>query len=133
MNWQNLIVLGLTAALNYSFYTYKVFPKELRTLENPNEKHNAYVVNDFLHKEYKIMVASNIFNITTDSLKSDLKIKLYPLKEIDHTGDLSISLVTLGQVPVLSVDRFHFFFDEIKQDVTIERTFELKLTRRIWV
>lgn len=129
--------------LNSSCYTYKVFPKEYRKLENSTYKYNAYVVNDLIHKELKILESSDIFNITTDSSKADLRIKLYPLEEIDavqgytifgwNTGeDLSFGLITLGQLPISFDYRYRFKFDEIKQDAIIKRNFELKITHRIW-
>lgn len=143
MKKQHLILLGLIAVLTNSCYTYKVFPKEFRKLENSTNKYNAYVVNDFLHKEFKIIVSSNIFNITTDSSKADLKIKLYPMEEINAVdnytifgwnagGDLSFGLITLGQLPIFYDETLLFQYDEIKQDIIIKRNFELKITRRIW-
>ncbi len=141
---QHLILLGLIAVLNSSCYTYKIYPKEYRKLQNLKDKKNVYLINDYNKKEAEILKHSDIFNITTDSTKADLKIKLYPLKNVYYTednytvfgwnagGDLSFGLITLGQLPIFYDETLLFQYDEIKQDIIIKRNFELRITRRIW-
>lgn len=77
----HLLVLVFLVTLCSSCYSYKVFPKEYRKLENNKPKRSAYIENDTLKKELKILAYSELFEIVADSTKADLKIKLYPLKK----------------------------------------------------
>ena len=116
-----------------SCYTYKVYPKEYRKLENDNPKQNAFVVNDTLNKELEILVSSELFNIVTDSSAADLNIKLYPIEQSFVCGQpITISMLTVGQLPVILPDRYLFQFDETENGKTIKRKFELKIAQRVW-
>jgi len=143
MNMRFFIILSLLVGLNVSCYSYKIYPKKIRKLEPSINRYNAYVIEDYLREELKILESSKIFNITSDSLKADLKIKLYPLENINNkfgytifgwnTGeDLSFGLVTAGQIPIMFDENIRFKFDEISQAGVIKKDFVLKLTRRYW-
>ena len=133
MKKYHFILLSLLVLMNFSCYTFKVFPIEYRKLENLNVKKNAYVINDSLKKEFKIIKASNIFNIVVDSSNADLKIKLYPISRSWTCGQpLTLSMITVGQLPVYLPDRYYFKFDEINNDDIIEKNIELKIAQRFW-
>ncbi|WP_272149850.1 hypothetical protein [Tenacibaculum aiptasiae] len=128
-----LIILGLLAILCNSCYSYKIYPKEYRKLKNNNPKPSVYIDNDTLKKELKILTSSNLFNIISDSTKADLKIKLYPLKKSFVCGQpLTVSMLTIGQLPVYLPDRYYYQFDEIENGKVTKRKFDLKITQRIW-
>ena len=133
MKKQNFILLFIVTFLNSGCYTYKVFPKEYRKLENGTDKKNAYLINDSLKKEAEILKYSDIFNITTDSTKADLKIKLYPIERNWVCGQpLTLSMITIGQMPVYLPDLYFFKFDEIQKDIIVENKMQLKLAKRVW-
>ncbi|WP_411893698.1 hypothetical protein [Winogradskyella sp. A2] len=133
MKIKQLISLGLLTVDCTSCYTYKIYPKEYRKLENNNPKLTAYIVKDSLKKEHKIMMSSDLFEIISDSSQADLKIKLYPLQQNFVCGQpLTISILTIGQLPVTLPDRYLYRFDEIKNDTVTERKLELKLAQRVW-
>ncbi|MCA1764312.1 MAG: hypothetical protein LC664_15165 [Flavobacteriales bacterium] len=80
MKKTHLIILGLLAIVCSSCYSYKVYPKEYRKLENDDLKRSAYVMRDTLKKELEILASSKLFEIISDSTRADLKIKLYPIE-----------------------------------------------------
>ena len=129
----HLLILGLLATLCSSCYSYKIYPKEYRKLENDNVKRNAYVENDTLKKELKILASSELFKITSDSTKADLKVKLYPMiKNFSCGQPMIVSMLTVGQLPVYFPDKYLFRFDEIEKDRITPRNLELKIAQRIW-
>ena len=133
MKKAHLLILGLLVIFFCSCYTYQVFPKEFRKLENENPKRNAYVENDTLKTELEILASSELFEITSDSTKADLKIKLYPLKQRFVCGQpLTASMLTIGQIPVYLPDIYLYRFDEIENGKTTERKLELKIAQRVW-
>ena len=88
---------------------------------------------DTLKREFKILASSDIFVITSDSTSADIKVKLYPLEQSFVCGQpLTISMLTIGQFPVILPDRYLFKFDEIEQGVTTKRELELKIAKRVW-
>lgn len=117
-----------------SCYSYKIYPKELRNYTYAGKKQKVYVLNPELKKEYKILQASTIFEITSDSAdKTVLNIKLHPFKKRLAFGQLiMVSLITLGQVPVLLPDRYEYFFDEINNNITTTRTIEMQIATKVW-
>lgn len=118
-----------------SCYSYKVYPKKYRTLENNGIKPTAYIINynDSLKNEHDILVHSNLFNLTKDDANIDLKIKLYPIRTQRSCGQpFSASVFTLGQLPVLYTDRYFYRFDEIKGDSIMKRELELKIATQSW-
>jgi hypothetical protein len=128
-----LLILGLTTILCSSCYSYKVYPKEYRKLENNHPKQSAFIENDTLKKELKILASSELFEITPDSTKADLRIKLYPLKRHFVCGQpLTISMLTIGQLPVYLPDRYFYQFDKIEKGKVTEHKFELKISKRVW-
>lgn len=121
------------AILCSSCYSYKVYPKEYRKLENDNPKRSAYVMNDTLKKELEILTSSELFEVISDSTKADLKVKLYPIKQNLVCGQpLTISMLTVGQLPVFLPDRYFYQFDEIENGKLTEHKLELKITQRVW-
>lgn len=133
MNKNHLIVYGLLVILCSSCYTYKIYPKEYRKLQNEHSKRLAYLENDTLNRELKILKSSEIFEIVGDSTKADITIKLYPLEKSFVCGQpMIISLLTIGQFPVLLPDRYLYKFDEIQNGKITERKIELKIAKRIW-
>ncbi|WP_131494651.1 hypothetical protein [Flavobacterium aquatile] len=128
-----LIFMFLLAALCSSCYCYKIYPKEYRKLENKNPKRSAYIVDKSLKKELKILSKSELFVIVEDSTKADLKIKLYPLEKSFACGQpLMVSMLTIGQLPVILPDRYSYHFDEIENGKITERKMELRIAQRIW-
>ena len=119
-----------------SCYTYKVFPKEYRKLVNNEPKQIAFITNpaDSLKKEISILQSSNLFIFSKDSTTAEIKIKVYPIKESKWScGQGTIlSMITIGQLPISFRDIYMFRFDEIKNNVTVKRKYDLQLAQRIW-
>lgn len=117
-----------------SCYSYRVFPKEYRKLivENQNIQ-KAYVLNKDLKKEYEILKKSGVFQIVDDST-NHLKIKLYPLKQVNKADGQGfvISFLTLGQVPINFYDTYNMGFDEIRDEKVEIRSFDLFVAQRVW-
>lgn len=133
MKKTHLIILGLLIILCNSCYSYKIYPKEYRKLENDNPKKTAYIIIDTLKKERKILISSELFEIVTDSLNADLNIKLYPLEKSFVCGQpLTISMLTFGQFPVILPDRYLYKFEEIENGNITNRKLELKIAQRVW-
>lgn len=133
MKKTHFIILGLLAVLCSSCYSYKVYPKEYRKLENDNPKRSAYVMNNTLKKELEILTSSELFEVISDSTKADLKVKLYPIEQSFVCGQpLTISMLTVGQLPVILPDRYLYKFDEIENGKITERKLELKIAQRVW-
>lgn len=145
MKTKIIIILNLSIILLNSCYSYRLFPKEFRKIENKEVPLKAYIINNTFKEELVILKSSTLFKIVEDSIESDLKIKLYALEKNGFNdsdsytifgwnagGDLGLGLITLGQLPVLFDERYRFKFDEIKQDTIIENNFELKITQRFW-
>ena len=124
--------LVLILVLSTACYSYRVFPKEYGKLERREVPRRAYIINAELKKEVAILLASEIFKITCDSLV-DTHIRLYPLKQSWVCGQpLTASILTLGQVPILLHDSYQFSFAEVKPDRTIYRDIELTIAQRVW-
>ncbi|TXD98952.1 hypothetical protein ESY88_20765, partial [Subsaximicrobium wynnwilliamsii] len=132
MKKTHLIILGLLAILCSSCYSYKVYPKEYRKIENDNPKRSAYIINDTLKKELEILASSELFEIISDSSKADLKIKLYPIKQSFVCGQpIILSMLTVGQLPITLPDRYLYRFEEIENGIVTERKLELKIAQRV--
>jgi len=135
MKKQYLILLGLIAVLNCSCYSYKVFPKEFRKIENKEIKRKAYIINNTLEEELEILKSSKLFEIAEDSLNTDLIIKLYQLKKIETSYTrygATVSLLTLYQIPYYNHHVYKFKFDEIKNNRITKKEFELNVATRVW-
>jgi len=124
----------LPVLLLSSCYSYRIFPAAYRNYAYTGIKKKAYVINPELSKELKILEKGRVFELTPDSLdKSALQIRLNPLKHNLACGQpVLVSLVTLGQLPVLLPDRYQYSFDEINGRDTIQRKYELKIASRYW-
>lgn len=132
---QHLISLGLIAVLNSNCYTYKVFPKEFRKIENKEIQRKVYIVNNILEEELEILKSSELFEIVEDSLDADLIIKLYQIKKIEtsyNRSSAAISLLTLYQIPYFNHHAYEFKFDEIKNNKITKKEFELNVATRVW-
>lgn len=133
MKKTHLIILGFLATICSSCYSYKVFPKEYRKLENDIPKRTAYIENDSLKKERNILASSELFEITFDSTKADLKVILYPIEQNVVCGQpLTVSMLTVGQLPVYLPDTYFYRFDEIENRKVTEQKLELKIAKRVW-
>ena len=117
-----------------SCYTYKIYPKTDRHFSYAGNRSLAYVTNPSLKKEYAILHAAGIFELTTDSLDSRaIKIQLLPLKKGFTCGQPAVlSLFTLGQLPVIMPDSYTFIFQEIYPADSQYRSFQLHVATRIW-
>jgi hypothetical protein len=121
------------AAISSSCYCYKVYPKEYRKLQNTSPKRTVYIADQSLQKEMKILADSQLFTFIKDSTKADLKIRLYPLEKAIACGQpMIISMLTLGQLPVIFPDKYYYRFDEIEKDKITTRKLELKIAQRVW-
>lgn len=124
--------LVLILILSAACYSYRVSPKEYKNLERRGVQRRAYIINPELEKEVAILKASEIFQITSDSL-ADTHILLYPLEQSWVCGQpLTASILTLGQVPILLPDSYRFRFAEVKPDRTIHREIEITVAQRVW-
>ena len=125
--------LSLLCVVLSSCYTYKVYPKKYRTLENKEPKQNAYIINDSLKQEWDILVNSDLFIIVSDRTLADVEIVLYPLERAYTCGQpFVLSAITIGQFPVLYTDRYIYRFDEIKGKAITKRELKLKVAQRVW-
>ena len=131
---QRALLYFLTIVSLSSCYSYKLFPKEYRDFAPPKETRTAYVVNKELKREYKILEASKLFQLTNDS--SDLhaiKVTLYPIKQRFVCGQPILAYVVfLGQLPVYFPDQYQYTFDEKIEGLITRRHFELQVTKRYW-
>ncbi|TDP59458.1 hypothetical protein [Flavobacterium dankookense] len=133
MKKTHLLLVVLLATLCSSCYSYKIYPKQYRKLENKQPKRSAYIENDTLKKELKILAYSELFEIVSDSTTADLKIKLYPLEKSLVCGQpLTASMLTIGQLPVYLKDQYTYRFDEKENGKVTERKLELKIAQRVW-
>jgi hypothetical protein len=133
MKNKHLITLVALWVLCSSCYSFKIYPKEYRKLKNEHTRPNAYVINDTLKEELKILKFSELFNIVNDSSSAELKIKLYPLEQTLVCGQpFIISMLTLGQLPVYLHDMYLYKFDEIEKGMATQRELDLKIAQRVW-
>jgi hypothetical protein len=126
------ITILISAICCCSCYSYRI-PKEYRKLENHNSKRSAYVTNKSLKKEFRILANSQLFTIVDDSVNADLKIRLYPIKRHTGCGQAGvISMLTIGQMPVVYQDFYSYHFDEIEKEKITERKLGFGITQRVW-
>ncbi len=116
-----------------SCYSYRIFPKAIRNYTYSGPRQKAYVLNPELKKEYKILISSNVFDITRDSTGAVINLKLYPMRMTSSCGQpITGSLITLGQVPVLLPDRYQYRFDIISNAVSTSYTTEMLIATHVW-
>lgn len=133
MKTLQLYLISILAILLSSCYSYKIYPKEYRNIEAAYPQVSAFVLNPNLIKELEILESSTIFNIVDDSTRADIHINLHPMEKSFVCGQpLTLSMLSLGQVPVMLPDRYLFRFDEIDKGVVTERKFELQIAQRVW-
>ncbi len=129
-----IVLFSIVSIIFSSCYSYKIFPKEYRNFTYNGEKQTAFITNPELKKEKEILEQSGIFVFTNDSLNNhSVKIKLHPITRNFSCGQPIIaSAFTLGQVPVYFPDRYRYQFDEINNDGTTTKSFELLIAQRTW-
>jgi hypothetical protein len=135
MKIKTIIIISLAMILLNSCYSFKVFPKEFRNIENKEIQQKAYIINNTLEEELEILKSSELFEIVEDSLNTDLKIKLYPIKKIETSYDrygAALSLLTLYQIPYYNHHVYKFKFDEIEEPRISKKEFELNVATRVW-
>ncbi|WP_167342254.1 hypothetical protein [Nonlabens sp. SY33080] len=117
----------------YSCYSYRVLPTHYEEYGKEITTIDAFVIGDSLKQELKIIKASGLFNVMSDSTEANVVLKLYPLKRTPVCGQpLTLSMITLGQVPVYMPDYYQFKFDEIRNNEVTEKEFTLQITQRVW-
>jgi hypothetical protein len=132
---RNLFILLLLPFLLSSCYTYKIFPMGVRRYSYDGPKQTAYILNPELKKEYSILKKSNIYNLSTDSLGNNIvRIRLYRIDRHLVCGQpITLSVITLGQLPVYLPDRYKFQFDEIGADQqTSKKSYDFSIATRYW-
>lgn len=131
------IIASVLISLCYSCVpSYSVLNKEYKHLKSRNPKQNVYVINSGLTKEYKILKKSKIYNIVDDSAKSDIRIKLNPLKNNTgfRCGNMMFgSMMTLGLIPYKETQFYNFSYDEINGSETQSQSFDLELGYSLWL
>jgi len=135
MKIKTIIILSLAMILLNSCYSFKVFPKEYRKIENKEVQRKAYIINNTLENEFDILKSSELFEIVEDSINTDLKIKLYPIKKIEDSYNRSgaaVSFLTLYQIPYYNHHVYKFKFDEIEKNGITKKEFELNVATKVW-
>ncbi len=134
MIMKNFALLISTTLLCSSCFTYHVTTKETPTSKNNATKPFAFVTNPELKTEYQILQAAEIFELTKDSMQTDLtRITLLPLVTKLACGNpLAASMLTLGQVPVYLPDTYIFQFSEQKGNLISQKQFPLQIQKRFW-
>ena len=62
-----------------------------------------------------------------------MRVRLYPMEQLFVCGQpVAVSLLTLGQIPVILPDRYLYRFDEMEKGNVTTRSFELTIAQRIW-
>jgi hypothetical protein len=129
MKW---ILLLLSLVSLSACYSYRIYPNEYQSFAPTEKPKKAYVLNNDLIKEYKILEYSKIYEMTNDSTIA-LKIRLYPIRRNPLCGEPIIaSWITLGQIPVSFPDTYRFRFEEIVNEKIKFNQFDLKISKRVW-
>ena len=107
------------------FPSYSVLPKEYKSVKQIQKREKAFVINKDLKSEFKILENSKIYEIVDDSTKSDLKIRLNPIKDVTswRCGNMmSGSMITLGLLPYFENQKYVFNYDEIENRIDFRDT-----------
>ena len=118
------------------FPSYSVLPKEYKSVKQIQKREKAFVINKDLKSEFKILENSKIYEIVDDSTKSDLKIRLNPLKNITgwHCGNMmSGSMITLGLLPSFDYQKYIFNYDKIKNNEIINKSDTIEIRQSLWL
>ena len=118
------------------FPSYSVLPKEYKSVKQIQKREKAFVINKDLKSEFKILENSKIYEIVDDSTKSDLKIRLNPLKNITgwHCGNMmSGSMITLGLLPYFENQKYVFNYDEIENKNVKNKIDTIEVRQSLWL
>ncbi len=125
-----------TIILLSSCFNYKVFAVKDRIASDPAAVlKKAFIVNRDQSREAEILLHANMYQITQDSLdQQTIRLCLSPLtvKHRDDGPGIIISVLTLGQVPVLYRDVYSFSFTETKSGSSESKTFDLHVGKQYW-
>ena len=100
------------------------------------KREKAFVINKDLKSEFKILENSKIYEIVDDSTKSDLKIRLNPLKNITgwRCGNMmSGSMITLGLLHSFDYQKYIFNYDKIKNNEIINKSDTIEIKQSLWL
>lgn len=118
------------------FPSYSVLPKEYKDVKPLRVKEKAFVINKDLKSEFKILENSKIYEIVDDSTKSDLKIRLNPIKDVTgwRCGNMmSGSMITLGLLPSFDYQKYIFNYDKIKNKEIINKSDTIEIRQSLWL
>ena len=118
------------------FPSYSVLPKEYKSVKQIQKREKVFVINKDLKSEFKILENSKLYEIVDDSTKSDLKIRLNPLKNITgwHCGNMmSGSMITLGLLPSFDYQKYIFNYDKIKNNEIINKSDTIEIRQSLWL
>jgi hypothetical protein len=118
------------------FPSYSVLPKEYKSVKQIQKREKAFVINKDLKSEFKILENSKIYEIVDDSTKSDLKIRLNPIKDVTswRCGNMmSGSMITLGLLPSFDYQKYIFNYDKIKNNEIINKSDTIEIRQSLWL
>ena len=118
------------------FPSYSVLPKEYKSVKQIQKREKAFVINKDLKSEFKILENSKIYKIVDDSTKSDLKIRLNPIKDVTswRCGNMmSGSMITLGLLPSFDYQKYIFNYDKIKNNEIINKSDTIEIRQSLWL
>ncbi len=118
------------------FPSYSVLPKEYKSVKQIQKREKAFVINKDLKSEFKILENSKIYEIVDDSTKSDLKIRLNPIKDFTswRCGNMmSGSMITLGLLPSFDYQKYIFNYDKIKNNEIINKSDTIEVRQSLWL
>jgi hypothetical protein len=118
------------------FPSYSVLPKEYKSVKQLQKREKAFVINKDLKSEFKILENSKIYKIVDDSTKSDLKIRLNPIKDVTswRCGNMmSGSMITLGLLPSFDYQKYIFNYDKIKNNEIINKSDTIEIRQSLWL
>ena len=118
------------------FPSYSVLPKEYKSVKQLQKREKAFVINKDLKSEFKILENSKLYEIVDDSTKSDLKIRLNPLKNITcwRCGNMmSGSMITLGLLPYFENQKYVFNYDEVENKNVKNKNDTIEVRQSLWL
>ena len=118
------------------FPSYSVLPKEYKSVKQIQKREKAFVINKDLKSEFKILENSKIYEIVDDSTKSDLKIRLNPIKDVTswRCGNMmSGSMITLGLLPYFENQKYVFNYDEVENKNVKNKNDTIEVRQSLWL
>ena len=118
------------------FPSYSVLPKEYKSVKQLQKREKAFVINKYLKSEFKILENSKIYEIVDDSTKSDLKIRLNPIKDVTswRCGNMmSGSMITLGLLPYFENQKYVFNYDEVENKNVKNKNDTIEVRQSLWL